>query len=224
MVFHSCVNLMPWELQAPPLRFPPIALRVYANESNSLLYDYFKREYNGVILTVPMKGKCPRTEFRQVNPTDNTKAFWSYESGVHYLKTKMIFRHIPEGARVIVGQVDEPNSLLPPVSLQYNRCKDKGNCTVIYRTSPTALPLFECISKDMKLVESFIYTIRVDELGEVIVTVNDNSFNFQMDHAWNTYQLYFKAGLHVQNDTVFDEALESETICAKFKKISLIQK
>lgn len=222
MVFHTGVNLMPWELEVPPLRFPSIALRAYGNGTNSLLYDYFRREYNGVNLTVPMKGGYPRAELRQLNAIGTDKEFWHCKGRVHHLKTKLVFRYIPEGTCVVIGQIDEEDSIIPPVTLQYTRLKDKGHCVVIYRESPIKLPLFAHLSKDMKLSESFIYTINVDALGEVSVTVNDNSFSFHLDQEWNTYKLFFKVGLHVQNDPAFDGVLETEILSAKFKTIALL--
>ncbi|MDP4572257.1 polysaccharide lyase family 7 protein [Pseudomonas sp. LPH60] len=136
--------------------------------------------------------KTPRTESRQTLPDSPVSFNWIRGSAKHSMAGRVRVEKAPSSGKVIVGQIHAlkaPNPFL--MVIWWN-----GIVRVETRQQPGGFAQ-TLLEKSVPLGQPFSYSLQVDALGELSVTLDTLSANAAVSTTWNKYPFYFKAGSYV---------------------------
>jgi hypothetical protein len=148
--------------------------------------------------------KYPRSELREmVDPEDDNVNWTVFDPSVLIAICKVT--QVPGTGKVVVGQIHSKGGAGPLVKLQYEYSSSTRTgkvFAVVNRVPNPAAPDKYLLASGIKLGARFSYQIRVSHNGGngvlSAVVGSGTSISIPIDHAWDTWELYFKAGSYVQ--------------------------
>lgn len=144
----------------------------------------------------------PRTELRETY-ANGAAHNWTYSQADNSLRATLSVDQVPSTGKIVIGQIHCYGSTEPLLKLEY-QFKEKtqtGNLVVKYRVTPSSEPQVIQLATGVLLKERFNYVIHLAATGDISVTAHDMQWASKLDATWNGKQLYFKAGVYVQDNT-----------------------
>ncbi|RMH82755.1 polysaccharide lyase family 7 protein [Pseudomonas sp. AOB-7] len=208
------LDLTTWNLSIPTDPSPTTISTAQLN--NGYQSQYLRRNADGSLtFWVPVGGSTtadasyPRSELRETQ-SDGSLSNWLHASSDSYLSAVLQVDQVPSKNKVVIGQIhskDEPGSHNDPLlKLQYHYRRGVGRLELLLREKPGDSQVQNILLADnVQLGERFGYDLRVTPSGRLGVSVvskdgDQGSLYRQLDPAWSTQQLYFKAGAYIQDN------------------------
>jgi hypothetical protein len=217
------IDLSTWNLSIPvgsPAKTieTPVLAKGYKDQ-------YFHADSGTLFFWAPVTGtttksaKYPRSELRETN-SDGSLRNWKYTAADNYLRASLTINQVPSTGKVVIGQIHQYDSSEPLVKLeyQYKTSSKTGNLVIKVRTSPsqdesTVIQL----ASGVKLNTAFDYTIHLDKAGTLTLDAAGYHWSKKLSSDWKTKNLYFKAGMYVQDNSGYT----SEGGKATFTKLEI---
>lgn len=200
------IDLSTWNLSIPvgaPAKTieTPVLVKGYQD-------PYFHADSGALFFWAPVTGsttqsaKYPRSELRETN-TDGSLRNWKYTGADNYLRATLTVNQVPSTGKVVIGQIHQYGSNEPLMKLeyQYKTSSKTGNIVIKLRPSPSQdEPTVIQVGTGVKLDSAFDYTIHLDKTGLLTVNAANYQWSTQLSSGWKTKNLYFKAGVYVQDN------------------------
>lgn len=201
------IDLSTWNLSIPvgsPAKTidTPVLAKGYKDQ-------YFHADSGTLFFWAPVTGtttksaKYPRSELRETN-ADGSLRNWKYTAADNYLRASITVNKVPSTGKIVIGQIHQYDSNDPLIKLeyQYKTSSKTGNIVAKLRSSPSQDdPTVIQIGTGVKLNTKFEYTIHLDKNGNLTVNAANYQWSTKLNSAWKTKNLYFKAGVYVQDNT-----------------------
>lgn len=201
------IDLSTWNLSVP-VGTPattidtPVLMKGYKD-------SYFHADTGTLFFWAPVTGsvtksaKYPRSELRETN-VDGSVHNWKCPAADNYLRASITVVKVPSSGKIVIGQIHQNGSNEPLIKLeyQYKTSSKTGNIVAKLRASPSQdEPTVIQIGTGVKMNEKFDYTIHLDTTGLLSVDAANYHWSTKLDDTWKTKDLYFKAGVYVQDNT-----------------------
>ncbi|WP_133750703.1 polysaccharide lyase family 7 protein [Pseudomonas sp. LP_7_YM] len=215
------IDLATWNL-SEPVGTPAVTISTPTLTSG--YEDGYFRSGDTLFFWAPVTGSktdnaiYPRTELRETY-ANGTAHNWMYSQADNYLRAALSVDQVPSSGKIVIGQIHCYGSTEPLFKLEY-QYKDKtktGNIVGKFRLTPTSEPQVIQIATGVLLKERFSYVIHLTPAGDLSVDAHDMQWSAKLDASWSTRQLYFKAGVYVQDNTGYT----SEGGAATFYKLQI---
>ena len=208
------LDLTTWNLSIPTDPSPTTISTAQLN--NGYKSGYFRRNDDGsVTFWVPVTGSptedasYPRSELRETQ-SDGSLSNWTHGSSDSYLSAILKVDRVPSKNKVVIGQIhstDEPGSQNDPlIKLQYHYRNGIGRLELLLREKPGDDQVQNILlAENVQLGERFGYDLRLTPTGKLGVVViskdgDRGSLYRELNSAWASQQLYFKAGAYIQDN------------------------
>ncbi|MFF7706375.1 polysaccharide lyase family 7 protein [Pseudomonas sp. NPDC007930] len=153
--------------------------------------------------TVTASAKYPRSELRETY-SNGTVHNWKYPDANNTLTANLSVNQVPSSGKVVIGQIHQYGSNEPLIKVEY-QYKEKtklGNIVVKLRKSPDQdEPTVITVAQSVPMSKRFDYVIGLTQAGVLSVTAANVAWSYTISSAWKTKDLYFKAGVYVQDNT-----------------------
>lgn len=208
------LDLTTWNLTVPAYESATLISTERLN--NGYESQYFRRNDDGsVTFWAPVSGSLtadasyPRSELRETQ-ADGTLSNWYYYDADDYMSAVLAVNQVPSRNKVVIGQIhskDEPGSENDPlIKLQYHYRNGVGRLELLLRKRPGDTEVQNILlAENVQLNERFHYELRVTSTGKLGVRVTSSDGDSgalyqQLSAYWSNQQLYFKAGVYVQDN------------------------
>lgn len=208
------LDLTTWNLTVPAYESATLISTERLN--NGYESQYFRRNDDGsVTFWAPVSGSLtadasyPRSELRETQ-ADGTLSNWYYYDADDYMSAVLSVNQVPSRNKVVIGQIhskDEPGSENDPlIKLQYHYRNGVGRLELLLRKRPGDTEVQNILlAENVQLNERFHYELRVTSTGKLGVRVTSSDGDSgalyqQLSAYWSNQQLYFKAGVYVQDN------------------------
>lgn len=201
------IDLSTWNLSIPE-GSPPATI-----ETPQLVQgfkdQYFNAETGTLFFWTPVTGATtanaiyPRSELRETY-ADGTLHNWLYPAADNQLRATLTVNQVPSTGKIVIGQIHTKDSTSPMVKLeyQYKTYSSTGNIVAKVRIRPDdETGQVITIATGVKLDSNFSYLIHLSPKGALGITAAGYNWSTTIDSAWKDKQLYFKAGVYVQDNT-----------------------
>ncbi|MBT2342410.1 MULTISPECIES: polysaccharide lyase family 7 protein [Pseudomonas] len=171
--------------------------------------QYFHADTGTLFFWAPVTGSktanaiYPRSELRETYSSGAARN-WLYSAADNKLSATLTVNQVPSTGKVVIGQIHTKDSTSPLIKLeyQYKTKTSTGNIVAKVRMHPEdADGQVIIVATGIKLNQPFSYLIHLDKAG--VLTVNGAGYQWSsaLNTAWANKQLYFKAGVYVQDNT-----------------------
>jgi hypothetical protein len=199
------IDLATWNLSVPV--GTPASIIATTQLVNGYVDGYF-RSGETLFFWTPVTGSLtdnaiyPRTELRETYANGSVHN-WAYSQADNFLRAALTINQVPSTGKIVIGQIHTYGSTEPLVKLEYQFKDDtqSGNIVAKYRVTPTSEPEVIQIATGVLLNERFTYTIHLSASGNLTVNAHEMQWTSTLDPAWKSKQLYFKAGVYIQDNT-----------------------
>lgn len=170
--------------------------------------SYFRADNGTLFFWAPVTGsttksaKYPRSELRETN-ADGSLRNWKYPAANNFLRASLTVNKVPSTGKVVIGQIHQYDSNEPMVKLeyQYKTSSKTGNIVAKLRSSPSQdEPTVIQVGTGVPLNSKFDYTINLSPGGMLTIDAANYHWAKQLSTGWKTKDLYFKAGVYVQDN------------------------
>jgi hypothetical protein len=171
--------------------------------------EYFHADTGTLFFWAPVTGsktasaKYARSELRETN-SDGSVKNWKYTAANNTLKATMMVTKVPSTGKVVIGQihVNKSNEPLLKVEYQYKEKTSNGNIVAKIRMTPDQEdPTVITVATGVPMNKSLNYVISLDKTGTLSVTAYNKVWTTRIGSAWSSADMYFKAGVYVQDNT-----------------------
>ncbi|WP_263263279.1 polysaccharide lyase family 7 protein [Pseudomonas sp. RIT-PI-S] len=201
------IDLTVWNLSVP-VGSPAVTIDTPALASG-YKDQYFHADSGTLFFWAPVTGsvtksaKFPRSELRETYP-DGSVHNWKFTNADNFLRASLSVNQVPSSGKVVIGQIHQfgSNEPLLKVEYQYKDATRLGNIVAKLRPTPDQdEPTVINIASGVPLSTRFTYTIHLTPGGLLLVSAANAQWNYKLDPAWKTKDLYFKAGVYTQDNT-----------------------
>lgn len=171
--------------------------------------EYFHADTGTLFFWAPVTGsktasaKYARSELRETN-TDGSVRNWKYADANNTLKATMMVTQVPSTGKVVIGQIHVygSNEPLLKVEYQYKEKLGTGNIVAKIRMTPDQDdPTVVTVATGVPMNKSLNYIIQLTNAGTLNVTAYNKTWTTKIGSGWSSAQMYFKAGVYVQDNT-----------------------
>lgn len=199
------IDLSTWNL-SEPVGIPPVTIATPKLVSG-YQDDYF-RSGSTLFFWAPVTGSTtdnavyPRTELRETYASGAAHN-WPYSLADNTLRAALSVDQVPSTGKIVIGQIHCYGSSKPLLKLeyQYKAKTQSGSIVAKFRTTPTSEPEVVEIATGVALKERFTYLIHLTSAGALTVDAHEMQWEANLGSSWSSKQLYFKAGVYIQDNT-----------------------
>ncbi|NVZ64722.1 polysaccharide lyase family 7 protein [Pseudomonas gingeri] len=201
------IDLSTWELTIPE-GTPATRIGTQAL-ARGFSDEYFHADSGSLFFWAPVTGTLtpnthyPRTELRETS-ADGRLRNWAYRDADNSLHANLAVNQVPSSGSIVIGQihVDHDSKPLLKLEYRYKAASHTGSIVAQVRADdPQAKNgALVVIARNVQLDQHFSYNIHLTPNGTLSLSAADGNWETPLNPAWANKQLYFKAGVYVQDN------------------------
>lgn len=188
---------------------------VQGKDLNSYQSPYFRQENGALTFFSPVNGATSANSDTTRSELGEAQG-WKMSSGPRSLSATLSVDQTPSNGKVSVGQLHQRGgSGRPPIMLHWEN--GTVEASVLESNSPSAGRQRYVLAENVPKGQKFNYNIDVTPDGTAGLSVNGRTTKVKLDPSFNNSDMYFKAGVYLQDN----EGGSSEGAKATFNALNI---